>query len=430
MVNRPNRPKKSKSKGFNYTPPSADSIKKRATQRGGRFETIFKQGFDSWWPQDGDNQIRILPPLPGEEHYAYEVWVHRFVGSDESTYLCPRKNKSPKTGQPMGKPCPICDAVKAMKAEGDAEDAKKIDATQQFVCWMIDRDADEPMAQLWAMSWTQDKELAALQYNSRTGKTLLIAHPEEGFDVQIKKSGKGIKTKYQLAIDREETPIDEDDAVVAELAEYCRENPIPSTLKFYDADYLEGIVSGTAENEDEDLDDKKSKKGRRARDEDEETEDEEDEDEKPRRGRRSRDEEETEDEEDEDEEKPRRGGIKRRKMRKPAEDEDESEDDGETQDDDEDEKPRRGKYRRSRDEDTEEEEDEEKPRSRRRSKPSDEEEDEDNEQTEDEEDEKPRRGKSRRPVRRARDEEDDDGETEDDDGEDEKPRKPFRRRRR
>lgn len=424
MVNRPGRPKpKKRSGGFsNYAAPSFDSMKKIASQKGGRFDSIFKKEFDSWRAKEGPNQIRVLPPTwDGYEHYAYEVFVHKNVGSDNSTYLCLNKNRSPKTGQPMGLPCPICNAVKRMKENGEADAAKEIQVTQQYVSWIVDRDAKKEFPPLlWAMSWTQNRDIVALSINERTGKTLAIAHAEEGYDIQIKRFGTQLQTKYTLAIDREESTVSDDEDTFAELEEFCNENPVPSTLKFYPAEYLENIISGAEEEEDEELDDKPKKKRSRdeeegegeeekpsrskrrgSREEEEEDEDtEEDKEEKPR-GRRgkSRDEEEEEEEEDE---KPKRG-VARRKLKKPA-DEDE-EDGGEEDDTAEEEEPKTRKTsRRSSRED--EEEDEEKPRKRRRS-------DEDETEESEDEDEKPRRK-----VKSS---------SRDEDEEDEKPRRRGRR---
>jgi hypothetical protein len=409
MVNRPNRAKPTKRSGFSaYKPPSFDQVKKIATQKGGRFDSIFKNNFDSWRPKEGSNQIRVLPPTwDGYEHYAYEVFVHKNVGADNSTYLCLNKNKNTKTGQPMGKPCPICNTVKRLKEDGDADAAKEIQVTQQYVAWISDRDAKKMIPPtLWGMSWTQNRDLAALCINERTGKTLPIAHAEEGYDVLIKRMGTGLNTKYVLSIDRDESAITDDADEMAELEEYLNENPVPSTLKFYDAEYLEGVVAGTVEEKDEDLDEKPRKK-------------------------RSRDEEEEEGEEED--EKPR---TRRRKASMTDDDEADEDNDTEEAADEDEEKPRarKGAHRAAEDEETEEEdEDEEKPRksSRRRAKA------EDDEETEEEDDEetKPTRGTRRKlsaaTKRRVKEEEDDEpAEEEEEEEEEEKPRRRVAGRRR
>lgn len=406
MVNRPGRPKPKKSKGgfSNYKAPSYESMKKIASQKGGRYDSIFLPNFDSWRAKEGNNQVRILPPTwDGFEHYAYEVWVHKNVGTDPSTYLCLNKNKDPRTGKPMQKRCPVCEAVKKMKADGD-DGAKEINATTQYISWIIDRDAKKSFPPvLWAMSWTQNRDIAMLATNDRTGKTLPIAHAEEGYDILIKRVGTKLNTKYVLAIDRDESPATDDDDEFAEIEEFCVDNPVPSTLKFYDAEYLENALSGSNEEEDEDLDEKPRRKNKSRDEEEDEADDDtsdDDSDTKSRR-RRSRDEE----EEDEDD-KPRRGGIARRTLKKNKdEDEEEEETDDDGEDEEDEEKPR-SKSRRSRDDD---EEDEEKP-ARRRRKPADDDE-EDKESDEDEEADEEEEEEEEKPRRRGRpskkDEEDD-----------------------
>lgn len=404
MVNRPGRPKPTKSKrGFsNYKPPSYEEVKKRATRKGGRFDSIFQNGFDSWRAKEGSNHVRILPPTWANfEHYSYEVWVHKNVGSDNSTYLCLNKNKDPKTGKPMNKNCPMCNASKKLKADGDADGAKEIQVTTQYVPWIIDREAKKPFPPLlWQMSWTQDRDLSALSYNDRSGKTLPIAHAEEGYDVNVKRMGTGLLTKYILQVDREESAVSDDDDTFAQLEEYCLEHPVPSTLKFYDEEYLENVLSGASEEKDEDLDEDEDEddkpKRRRSRDDDEDDDDDADDN---KRGRRSRDAGDEDEDEDEDD-KPKRGGVARRKLKKEEPEEEEEETD---EDEDEDEKPARGKSRSSQraDEDEgEEEEDEEKPRTRRR-KPSKEDDNDDTEEDTDEDEDEEDKPRARKRTRRS-----------------------------
>lgn len=81
---------KSKAKGFQYKPRTADQVKGRATRKSSRYDSIFKQGFDSYRPKQGDNLIRYLPPTWDDaDHYGYTAFVHRGIGPDNATYLCP-----------------------------------------------------------------------------------------------------------------------------------------------------------------------------------------------------------------------------------------------------------------------------------------------------------------------------------------------------
>ena len=404
MIKRVDSSKKKSSKGasFTYKKRSSDDVRKRAEQTGGRFDSIFKQGFDTFRPKAGDNLIRILPPTwDDQDHYGYDVWVHKFIGPDNSNYLCPRKMK--------GEYCPICAAAEEAKEAGEVDEAKALQPSQQVVTWVLDRDED-PTPLLYSISWMADRDIASLCQNKRTGKVLLIDHPDEGYDVTIKRHGQGLKTRYNYAIDRDQTSIDDDPDVQDEILEYIQDNPIPDVLHFYDSSYLEKVLDGSSqerdpdldEDEDEDEDEKPRRRRRRTKDEDE--------DEKPKRRRSRSDDDDDEppfdSDEDEDEDEDDRPRRRRKRVR-------------DANSDDEDERPKRSRRRRSAEDDDddddddgdEEEEEDERSHRRRRSRSDDD---------DDDEDEKPRRRR-----RRTKDDDDDGDEDED---EDERPRRRRRRR--
>lgn len=400
---------------FVYKPRTAEQIRKRAERPTGRFDSIFKRGFETWRPKQGENVIRFLPPTWEDfEHYAYSIFVHRNIGPDNSTYLCPNKM--------LGKVCAICKAAKEAADAGEDDEAKDLRWQEQEVAWIIDRDGDPETPVLYQMSPTMDTQIVSLCSNKRSGEALNIDDPDEGYDVSFERRGQGkMNTKYiGIQVDRDTSPVHENEKKQDKILEYIMENPIPDTLQFFDNHKLESLLSGMSEETDEDLDgddedsSKKSKKSRRRDDDDDDgeeetprrrrsTRDEEEDEETPRRRKSSRDEEEDEPEEDEaprrrrssrDEEEPEEEAPRRRRA---ARDEEEPE---------EDEAPRR--RRSSRDEE-ESEPEEETPR-RKKSKARDEEEDE----------ETPRRRKA------SRDDEDGKPWKDDDDGEeDDEP--PSRR---
>jgi len=252
---------KKKSKGgkkFQYKSTSAERLKQQAEQTGSRFDGIYKANVETFKFKVGDNTFRILPPTwDGADYYGYEVWAHSYVGSNNGTYLCPRKMKN--------KPCAICDVEKETRDSGDKEEASQLAARQRYLFWALDRDDEKAGAKIVEMSWTLDQSVASLLINKRTGKVIALDHPTEGRDVTIQRRGQGLNTKYYgQRIESEATPILDDEEEMDELLEYVRENPIPSLLKFYDNEYLEGIISGTApdpdddDDDDDDEDDKKS----------------------------------------------------------------------------------------------------------------------------------------------------------------------------
>jgi gp32 DNA binding protein like len=237
---------KSQRSEFVYKPRDPAKIKERATRKSGKFDSIFKQGFDTFKPQNGENCIRFLPPTwEGFDHYGYSAYAHKFIGPDNSTYLCPRKM--------LNKPCPICEASKEAKDAGEAEEAKALSPSERVISWVLDRDGDDPEKPLlYDQSWTQDRDVTSLCVDERKGGTLLIDHPDNGFDVTFRRQGGGLKTKYYgWAIAREESPIHESQRVQDEILDYITDNPVPETLNFYDYNYLKGVLSGTVEAKDD-----------------------------------------------------------------------------------------------------------------------------------------------------------------------------------
>lgn len=437
-----NKASSKKKGGFVYKERSPESVKKRAEQDGGTFDNVIKSGFDTFVAKQGSNCIRFLPPTwEDQDHYGLDIWVHGFIGPTRGSYLCLQKMKN--------KPCPICELEQELRKGGEAEEAKAVQARKKVLTWIIDRDGDEHTPVLYMMGWTVDRDISDLARNKRTGETLLIDHPDEGYDVTFTRKGQKLNTDYfGFAIDRSSSPIADKQKDQDTILEFIQENPLPDVLKYVSAEKLTQIVEGAAAEPDEDDDEEeKPKKKGRARDADDEDESEDDgEDSKPRRkGARRPAQDEDEDEESEDE-KPRRQRSRtsrdesdddeddddssRKPSAKSRKSRDEDDDDEEESDDDEEATPRRRGKSRSRpseddaeegdedeesdevdedeedadEEDADEEEEEEKPQRRVRSKkPAAKAKDDDD----DEEEEKPRRKK---PVRRAADDEDEDDE--------------------
>jgi hypothetical protein len=388
------------SSGFKYKKRTAESVKKRADQSGGNFDSPVKSGFDMWRPKSGENVIRILPPTWDDfDHYGYDVFMHRFIGSDSSNYICANKMK--------GKHCPACAEAKSAKDGGEDDEAKALAFQKRCWVWIIDRDDKSETPQIWDMSWAQDRDIAGLSH-FKSGKVLLIDHPDDGYDIIVKKTGSGLKTKYHFNIERDASPISDDDDKQEEILNFIQENPIPTTLNFFSAEHIEKKLAGTTEEKDRDLDDdededkpRKKRAGRRDADEDEDeapkkkkkrpVEDDEDEDETPRRRRKS------EDDEDEDD-------APKRKKKRVDPDEDE----------DEDERPKK-----KRKPDPDEDEDEERPKKKKRP-------------VEDDEDEDERPKKKKRPAEDDDEDEDDAPkkkkrrDPDEDEDEDERPKKKKR----
>ncbi len=349
-----------KEKRFQYKPREKDAVKKRANQSGGLFDSVFKAQFASFNPKEGDYRLRILPPTWVEaQHFGLDVYVHYGIGSDNQSYLCLDKMR--------GERCPICEQRKVAERSGDPEYARTLVPTKRVLVWIIDRAEEDSGPQLWSMAWTIDRDLANLSIDKGSGELLLIDDPEDGYDIEFTRTGKGLKTKYSgTAVARRSSPLSDNSKQADEWLAFVADNPLTDVLQYYDYDHMASVAEGKDkdadkddEDEDEELETRSKSKARSkpAKDDDEE-------DDEPPRRVKPKPVKEEEDDEDEDDLPPRRAKPK------PVKEDDEEDDDRPT-------KRPPTKKTTSRYKDDDEEEDDEPPR-RAKSKPvKDEDEDED-----------------------------------------------------
>lgn len=263
-----------------YQPRSSEDVRHRAEQTGGGFDT-FLEGADMFRSKVGDNTVRFLPAAWDDpKHYGYDVWVHSYVG--DGSYLCLDKMKKER--------CPICLAAKEAKAEGDDDTYQTYKPKQRVLAYVLDRNSDDDVPLIYDMSWTQDRDIAAV-CDTKQG-TLYIDHPDEGYDLTFKRKGNKLNTRYfGYMVDREPTPILQNSRDQEALLDRIAERNIPSLLKFHSAEIMAKAIEGGTAARDEDLDD--DEPPRRGKGREEETRGRRE----PLRGR-GRDEEEEEDEDD------------------------------------------------------------------------------------------------------------------------------------
>ncbi len=235
---------------FNYRPPTLDTVKRIADRKGGRYDTPFKDEFDVYRPRDGDNMLRILPPTwDGHKYFGYQVWMHSWVGMNTSNYICPLKMKSKK--------CPICVAAQESHEAGEVEEAKRMQAAEKYVFWVLDRLEKQQLPQLWVISWTLNRDLANVVRDKKSGKLLIIDNPDVGYDISFTRTGAGLNTRYGgLAVDREPSPVAGSEKEARRISEFVNANPVPTTLKFQTTEHLRQMMSGAAEQADPDQEDK------------------------------------------------------------------------------------------------------------------------------------------------------------------------------
>lgn len=232
--------------GFVYRGYSDADVAARANQQVSMYDSYVNPEFKFYKPPEGQNQIRILPatfdPPKGEPaHYGYPIYLHSGVGPGKGqTYLCPHKM--------LGNRCPVCDEWHRLERT-ENPDASEFALLRRVLFWMIDRKDEKAGPKLWSWSPTVDKEMAGRAQNRRTGASLKIDHPVDGYDVFFTRTGTTFKnTKYiGREIDREPSPLHEDERVSAQWIKFIVENPLPAILNFYEPEYLEQVMMGTTE---------------------------------------------------------------------------------------------------------------------------------------------------------------------------------------
>lgn len=230
---------------FKYQARTAEHVKVRAEQQGGMYDNIFKQ-FPTYKAKVGNNLLRILPPTwQNADHYGYDIYRHEQIGPDNSMYLCLKEMK--------GEPCPICEERAELDRLKEDKDAAELRPRHRVVVWVIDRDKENEGPMVWDMSWTMDKDIAALSTNSRSGEILLIDHPTEGYDFEFSREGTTMtNTKYMgKAIARRSSPINDDPDMQDEWLNFIMINPIPTVLNFYSYEHISQVFTGQVKEQDD-----------------------------------------------------------------------------------------------------------------------------------------------------------------------------------
>lgn len=305
---------------------------------------------------DADAGAEVGTLWPSRRYY-----VHRGVGAEENSYICPLKT--------FGKPCPICEYASARARQGgDREELKALRPKARDLYNVIDLDDPDKKIQLFDMSGFLFGDTLTKELIDASDDEQCFAELKGGYSLKLRFEKKSFNRNEFWAVDRidfVERKKDYKESIIEETV------PLDDILVEPDYKTLEKIFLMTEGGADEDDEEEERPAKRRARDEEEEEE-------QPKRKRPSRDEEEEDEEdskepeedEDEEEEAPKKPSKKR-----PAKDEDEEEDEEDSDEEEEEEQPKkRGRRKKAEPEeeeepDEEDEEEEEAPKSKKGSCP-------------------------------------------------------------
>ena len=126
-----------------------------------------------WRPQDGENNIRIVPTSDGDPFK--EKWFHYGVGNQ--SFLCPKRN--------FGDNCPVCNFGNKLWNEGTEESkqmAKTMFAKQRFFSPVLVRGEEAEGVKVWGYGKLAYQKLLGIVLDPDYGD---ITDPEDGNDLKL-----------------------------------------------------------------------------------------------------------------------------------------------------------------------------------------------------------------------------------------------------
>jgi len=278
----------------------------------------------------------------GELHYERTYFVHRGIGVENNSYVCPQKI--------LGKKCPVCEYRAKLAKDPDADEQliKDLGPKERQLFNVIDTQNRDKGVQLWDISFHLfGKALDARIRNAdEDDEYENFAELKDGLTLKlgIEEGHYGRISFFRVeTIDFKSRKEDYDEDILEEV------HNLDEVIKIIPYDELKKILLQT-EEEDEDekstskKKSKKKKSKKKQQQEDEEDEEEEDEEEDEEEEDEEEEDEDEEDEEEEDEDEEEEDEEEDDFEFEEDEDEDEEEDD----EDDEDEKaPKKSKKKKS-----------------------------------------------------------------------------------
>ena len=172
-------------------------------------------------PSEGRNRINIIPyeiktknhPLVrkgefevGDKDYVMDVFVHKFIGPTESTVLCLKST--------FGKPCPICEQSALLKKQGKDKESSDLKASRR-VFYNVEDLKNPGIVKVFETShFLFEKELID-EARGDDGDFIDFADEESGKEVKfrclkVKKGGFEFNEFKSFDFDDREEPLSED----------------------------------------------------------------------------------------------------------------------------------------------------------------------------------------------------------------------------
>lgn len=225
---------------FKFEPVPSEALEK-ATQKGGDYDSYMSGVVKFVKVDEGEHTFRVMPRTWDAKQFGpywyVEGWIHRDIGPDKGSYLCPLKMN--------GDACPLCEAIAELDSESDKEYIDKIRAKIQYFAYIIDRSAPKDGVKAWRFGVKLRRNLTMRCQDKKTKEWLQISDPDEGYDISFRRTGQGLGTEYVgEEVDRDSSPLSEKATQQEAWMQFVIDNPLPEQFVFQEYEYLEKVFRG------------------------------------------------------------------------------------------------------------------------------------------------------------------------------------------
>lgn len=150
------------------------------------FAKLDELGIKMYKAREKDNFLAIIPPKDPNVFFGCKVFVHRGIGPNDDSYLCPAKHQNLH--------CPVCDERKRLQEAGEDEAVIRSFGCYppRFLYFVVDMSSRETMElgpQLYDAASSINEQILSLSKNKRTGEVIDVSDPVEGCTVVFTRKG-------------------------------------------------------------------------------------------------------------------------------------------------------------------------------------------------------------------------------------------------
>lgn len=239
---------------------SKDKIREKFDRSGITRPHYIRPDIQLYKPKEGDNFIRILPPVGEMDDFGLDIWVHSFLGPERGSYLClERTNLITRKKQK----CVLCEFYRKLqgkleKSSSSNDLMKLVFPKRRTLFWVLDV-SDKPQSidpLVFDAPYRQVAEEIIMRcIDRKTGEIIDISDVKEGREIYFKMTKANRKFPEYRGIELGAVyPIDS--KLASKIVPLYSAVVIPDEAELVElVDVLQGFVeSGGEEDEEGDAD--------------------------------------------------------------------------------------------------------------------------------------------------------------------------------